>query len=134
METIHIQTRAHTEFVDITSEVQKVVSSSNVREGIVQIFVPHTTAGVTINEGADPAVKRDILAVLDLIIPENFDYHHLEGNSPSHIKASLMGSSVQVIVESGKLVLGTWQKIFFCEFDGPRRRKVWVKLMGRNRK
>ncbi len=132
MQTIHVQTHAHDELVDITPEVQELVSSAGIEKGVVQVFVPHTTAGVTINEGADPAVKRDIIAVLRELVPTNFDYHHAEGNSPSHVKASLMGSSVQVFVEGGRLKLGTWQKIFLCEFDGPRRRKVWMDLVERS--
>ncbi len=128
METIQIQTRTHTEFVDITGDIQNIVGKSNMTDGVVTVYIPHTTAGITINEGADPAVKRDILAVLNQIIPDKFDYRHMEGNSPAHIKTSVMGSSVQVLVKSGRLVLGTWQKIFFCEFDGPRNRKAWVYL------
>jgi len=100
-----------------------------VGEGICHLFIPHTTAAVTINENADPSVTRDILMMLNKLIPSEDDYRHLEGNSPAHIKSSLLGCSETVFVESGKLVLGTWQGIFFCEFDGPRSRKVYVKVV-----
>ena len=112
--------------VDITPQIQKEVSQTHVTDGICVAYVPHTTSGITINEGADPAVCQDILHKLNEWIPADAGYRHLEGNADSHIKASLMGSSVTVIVEKGRLVLGTWQKIFFCEFDGPRTRKVHV--------
>jgi secondary thiamine-phosphate synthase enzyme len=115
--------------VNITQLVQKEVNKGGVTEGICLVYVPHTTAGVTINEGADPAVCTDIITKLNEIVPPNAGYRHMEGNSDSHIKASLIGSSVTVIIENGNLVLGTWQKIFFCEFDGPRSRKVSVKLI-----
>ena len=114
--------------VDITSSVQKELTKAGTNDGICVVYVPHTTAGVTINEGADPDVCSDILAKLNELVPAHRGYRHTEGNADSHIKASLMGSSVSVIVENGRLVLGTWQKIFFCEFDGPRSRKVFVKL------
>jgi len=123
-----IPTRNQTEFVDITSEIQAVVSQSGVKEGICHIFVPHTTAGITINEGADPDVKRDILSQLNKVIPFQGNYQHREGNSPAHIKASLVGSSQTVFIEEGRLVLGTWQSIYFCEFDGPRQRQIIVKI------
>jgi len=123
-----IPTRNQTEFVDITSEIQAVVSQSGVKEGICHIFVPHTTAGITINEGADPSVKRDILSQLNKIIPFQSNYQHREGNSPAHIKASLVGSSQTAFIEQGRLVLGTWQSIYFCEFDGPRQRQIIVKI------
>jgi len=132
MKIISVETSAQTQMIDITSKIQNLVDESGIRDGIVIAYVPHTTSGITINEGADPAVCRDILSVLNTIIPWKFDYHHMEGNSPAHIKTSLMGSSVHVIIESGKLRLGTWQKIFFCEFDGPRNRKVWVKIIEAN--
>ena len=124
-----VSTHNRIELVDITSLVQKEVADSGIRDGVCYIFNPHTTAGLTINEGADPAVKDDIVAVLKRIIPHDYPYRHLEGNSPAHIMASLMGSSVTVIVENSRLVLGTWQKIFFCEFDGPRSRKVICKII-----
>lgn len=113
--------------VDMTSSVQKEVSNLGISDGICIVYVPHTTAGVTINEGSDPAVCHDILRKLNEWVPADAGYQHLEGNSDSHIKASLMGSSVSVLVENGRLVLGTWQKIFFCEFDGPRSRKAYVR-------
>ena len=124
--TIHVKTRSRIEMVDITSSVQKEVSKSKTPDGLCLVYVPHTTAGITINEGADPAVCRDIIDKLNELAPANAGYRHMEGNADSHIKASLMGSSVHVIVEDGRLVLGTWQKIFFCEFDGPRSRRAYV--------
>ena len=127
--TFSVSTGSRMEFVDITSQMQKEVVQSGIRDAICYIYNPHTTAGLTINEGADPAVQDDIVAVLKKVIPMNHPYKHMEGNSPAHIMASLMGSSVTVFVENGRLVLGTWQKIFFCEFDGPRSRKVKVKLV-----
>ncbi len=126
---IDIATGAQTEFVDITDKVKLSARQLEVKSGLLIIYCPHTTGAVTINEGADPAVKRDIIAVMNQIVPWHFDYRHLEGNSPAHVKASLMGESVQVIVEDDRLMLGTWQKIFFCEFDGPRKRRVWVKAI-----
>lgn len=116
--------------VDITTEVQSAVTEAGLTDGICVVFVPHTTAGVTINENADPAVVRDILATLSGLIPESGDYTHAEGNSDAHLKAAAMGFSLQVIVESGRLQLGTWQGIYFCEFDGPRNRQVWIKTIG----
>ena len=110
-------------------EVQNIVSKEKIDHGICVVYVPHTTAGITINEGADPAVCRDITDKLNDLVPANAGYRHMEGNADSHIKASLMGSSVSVIFENGRLALGTWQKIFFCEFDGPRSRKVFVKTL-----
>jgi len=124
-----VSTGTRMEFVDITSQVQKEVTDSGVSEGVCYVYNPHTTAGLTINEGADPAVQDDIVGVLKKIIPLGYPYRHMEGNSPAHIMASLMGSSVTVFVEKGRLVLGTWQKIFFCEFDGPRSRKVICKVV-----
>lgn len=123
-----VRTSARNELIDITSEVASAVRESGVRDGVATIFVPHTTAGVTINENADPSVVRDILVNLARIVPEHGDYRHGEGNSDAHIKASMMGFSSQVIVEDGRLALGTWQGIYFCEFDGPRSRKVWVQV------
>jgi secondary thiamine-phosphate synthase enzyme len=114
--------------VDLTSLVQKEISKVGVAEGVCLVYVPHTTAGITINEGADPAVCRDMVEKLNELVPPGAGYRHTEGNADSHIKASLMGSSVSVVVEKGRLLLGTWQKIFFCEFDGPRSRKVYVKF------
>ncbi len=124
---IPVTTRSKTEMVDITTYVQKELSRDGLKDGFCVVYVPHTTAGITINEGADPAVCHDILAKLNEMIPPDAGYRHLEGNSDSHIKTSIIGSSVTVMVENGRLVLGTWQKIFFCEFDGPRSRKVYFK-------
>lgn len=114
--------------VDMTSLVQKEVSKSGISDGVCMVYVPHTTAAVTINEGADPSVCQDILTKLNEMVPPDDGYRHMEGNSDSHIKASLVGNSVSVMVENGRLVLGTWQKIFFCEFDGPRSRKTYMKV------
>ncbi len=129
MKELKVKTNRKEEFVNITAQVQEVVSQSSIRNGLCTVYVPHTTAGVTINEGADPDVVRDILMALDKVVLESWPYRHMEGNSPSHIKASMMGSSVTVIVQNGRLQLGTWQSIFFCEFDGPRHRHVWVQTM-----
>ena len=116
--------------VDITGEVQSALRAAGLQDGVCVVFVPHTTAGVTINENADPDVVRDILATLARVVPEHGQYTHSEGNSDAHVKASLMGFSVEVVVEDGRLQLGTWQGIYFCEFDGPRTRQVWVKPIG----
>ena len=116
-------------FIDITGQVRKIVASGNVQNGLCQIFVPHTTAGVTINENADPDVVTDMLAALGKIVPD-LHYRHSEGNSPAHVKSSLVGCSITVPISEGRLCLGTWQGIYFCEFDGPRTRKVWVQLVG----
>lgn len=121
-----ISTRVKEEFIDMTSRVRKILEDSGIRTGICTVFVPHTTAGVTINENADPSVQSDILNTLRTMVPETLPYSHMEGNSPAHVKASLMGSSAQIIINEGNLVLGTWQGIYFCEFDGPRRRKVYI--------
>lgn len=127
--TIHVKTSSRTEFVNITSDVNKIVGESGVKSGVCYIYVPHTTAAVTINEGADPSVVKDILATLNTLIPRDPGYLHMEGNSDAHIKTSLMGPSQSVIIEDGKLMLGTWQAIFFYEFDGARSRKVMVKII-----
>lgn len=124
-----IKTSKRSEFVDITQEVNRAVAESGVKEGIAVIFTPHTTAAITINEDADPSVVRDILHQLEKITPPDAGYTHTEGNSDSHIKSSLLGCSETVIVEDGHLRLGTWQGIYFCEFDGPRNRQVWVKVV-----
>lgn len=129
LKEITIQTIAQTQILDITSKVQDVVGESGVVEGLCCVFIPHTTAGVTINENADPSVKQDIVNELNKIIPFNDNYSHLEGNSAAHIKASIIGSSVNVLVKNNNLFLGTWQGICFCEFDGPRRRKFYVKII-----
>lgn len=128
MPEIRVSTSSHTELVDITTDVQRAVSESGVQDGICYIYVPHTTAGVTINENADPSVREDILMELNRVIPLQDNYKHLEGNSAAHIKASIVGSSETILVERGRLVLGTWQGIFFCEFDGPRSRRVLTKV------
>ncbi len=121
--TLVVSTSAAMQFSDITAQLQKAVTASTVVDGVCHVYNPHTTAGLTINEGADPDVQADILAALQKIVPQ-IRYRHGEGNSPAHVMASLTGSSVTVFIENGRLQLGTWQKIFFCEFDGPRSRKV----------
>ena len=126
---ISVKSRSRNEFINITQEVQNVVNKSGIKDGVCHIFVPHTTAGITINEAADPDVVEDIQRQLDKIAPADGNYRHAEGNSDAHIKASITGSSQAVFIENGRLKLGTWQGIFFCEFDGPRNRKVWVKIM-----
>jgi secondary thiamine-phosphate synthase enzyme len=128
MRKIGVVTSKHSEFLDITSKIAGEVTELSFREGIVLVYSPHTTAGITINEGADPDVQDDILAILDKLIPWNGNYRHAEGNSAAHVKTSLMGPSVNIAVENGRLCLGTWQRIFFCEFDGPRKRNVWLKF------
>ena len=127
---INVKTRSRTEFVNITSDVQKIVSESGIKSGVCYMYVPHTTAAVTINEGADPSVVKDILSTLNKQFPQDSGYLHMEGNSDAHIKTSLVGSSEAVIIDGGNLVLGTWQAIFFCEFDGARNRRIYVKVMG----
>ena len=119
-----VKTRSRTELVDITGDVQAAIGEAGVRDGFCMVFVPHTTAAVTINENADPTVKDDMLKVINKVIPWDDGYRHLEGNSAAHIKSTLVGASELLAVVGGKLQLGTWQGIFFCEFDGPRRRKV----------
>ena len=126
MEQISVSTSRRTELVDITSRVEEVVRRAGMENGVCTVFVPHTTAGVTINENADPDVAYDILNMVDSLIPFEAGYRHTEGNSAAHIKSSLIGASLQVPVEGGRLRLGTWQGIYFAEFDGPRSRKVWV--------
>jgi secondary thiamine-phosphate synthase enzyme len=127
--TITVKTGSKTEFVEITGAVEDAIRSQGVDEGVCILFVPHTTAGITINESADPSVKSDILMVLNKIVPWKEAYRHLEGNSPAHIKASLIGASEIIAVEGGRLKLGTWQGVFFCEFDGPRSRKVHIRFL-----
>lgn len=129
MKILEVQSHSKEEFIDITSQVKKFVSSSSIKSGLCFIYVPHTTAGVMINENADPSVKKDIVMTLRTIVPDSLPYSHLEGNSPAHVKASLVGSSVSMILEDGELSLGTWQGIFFCEFDGPRKRRVFLKVI-----
>ena len=127
--TLTVKSKLRTQLIDITSEIQKAVRSSGISEGLCMLYVPHTTAAITINESADPSVASDIMMVLNEVIPWKADYRHLEGNSPAHIKSTLVGSSEIIAIESGNLVLGTWQGIFFCEFDGPRTRKLHMRLM-----
>ncbi len=126
--TISVKTESPQQFIDITQQVRHVVRESGVKSGVCRVFIPHTTAAVTINENADPDVRRDLLARLDQIAPPDGTYLHTEGNSHAHIKSSLVGSSVVVFVEAGQLVLGTWQSVFLCEFDGPRTRNVMVRV------
>ena len=127
MKSVTLKTRSRTDFIKIDREVSEAIREMGLLEGLVTVFVPHTTAGVTINENADPDVLADMDTVLDRMVPWNGGYRHAEGNTAAHVKAGMMGSSVQVIVSGGELQLGTWQSIFFCEFDGPRTRKVWIK-------
>ncbi|MGD9014415.1 MAG: secondary thiamine-phosphate synthase enzyme YjbQ [Candidatus Omnitrophota bacterium] len=129
METIGVRTTRRIELVDLTSRIQQAVAKSKIKQGICFVFVPHTTAGITINENADPSVKRDITNTLNKLIPEGMGYTHSEGNADSHIKSSLLGTSLHIFVEAGKLCLGAWQGIFFAESDGPRNRQVWVKVL-----
>jgi secondary thiamine-phosphate synthase enzyme len=126
---LSVKTRKKTELVDITSDINQLIQNSGTDQGLCMIYVPHTTAAVTINESADPSVKSDILMILNQIIPWEANYRHLEGNSPAHIKSTLVGSSELIAIEKGRLILGTWQGIFFCEFDGPRTRKVNVHIV-----
>jgi secondary thiamine-phosphate synthase enzyme len=126
---LSVKTRERTELIDITSDINKLIQKSGIVQGLCMIFVPHTTAAVTINESADPSVKSDILKVLNQIIPWEANYRHLEGNSPAHIKSTLVGSSELIAIDNQRLILGTWQGIFFCEFDGPRNRKLHVRIM-----
>ena len=121
-----IRTHNRTELIDITAQVAKLVQQSKVPSGFLVLFVPHTTAAVTINENADPSVQHDILSELNRLIPFTGPYQHTEGNSPAHVKSSLVGSSQMVFIKDGRMALGTWQGLYFCEFDGPRTRKVWV--------
>lgn len=129
MKTLTINTSSRCELVDITSRVAGIILQEKISGGVCLLFSPHTTAGLTINENADPCVKNDIINHLEKLVPAGKNFSHLEGNSDSHIKASLMGFSLNVIIEQGKLVLGTWQGIYFCEFDGPRSRKVYLKII-----
>jgi len=126
---LSVKTTGRTEMIDITEEVQNAVRSSGVEDGLCMVYVPHTTAAVTINESADPSVSKDLLMVLNQIVPWDAPYQHAEGNSPAHVKTTLVGSSELISVQQGRLVLGTWQGIFFCEFDGPRSRKAHVRFL-----
>lgn len=129
MKNFSVQTRSRTDFLKIDGQVAEMVRESGLEEGVITVFIPHTTAGITINENADPDVMADMEQVLDRIVPWDGGYRHFEGNTAAHAKASMMGSSAQVIVSGGQLQLGTWQSLYFCEFDGPRTRQVWVQGM-----
>ena len=129
MKEISLETHFRAEMIDITAAVQKTVRDEKIKKGICLVYTPHTTAAITINENADPDVPRDILAALEKAVPFSANYRHAEGNSAAHVKSSLVGTSELVIIENGRLVLGTWQSIFFCEFDGPRSRKVFISII-----
>jgi len=129
LQILTVRTGSHTEFLDLSDQIQAAVQESGVQDGLCHLFVPHTTAAVTINENADPSVRADILMVLNKLISEREPYRHQEGNSPAHIKASLIGPQLTLVVSGGRLVLGTWQGIFFCEFDGPRTRRLHLKIV-----
>lgn len=131
METMEIRTHSREEMVDITREVQRQITVNGWSDGALLLYCPHTTGAVTINEGADPDVVRDITVNLNRLVPRRGDYHHAEGNSDAHIKSSMFGCDQLVIVEGDTIQLGTWQKIYFCEFDGPRTRKLWLKWLGK---
>ncbi len=125
---INVKSKTRNEFIDITEIVQEAIKEAGIKDGLCCLYVPHTTAGITINEGADPSVQRDIINNLSRLVPYDMNYAHREGNADAHIKSTIVGSSVNVIIEDGKLMLGTWQAIFFCEFDGPRHRRILVKF------
>ena len=127
---LNVNTSKHTQMLNITDLIQRCVEDSGVRSGVCTVFIPHTTAAVTINENADPDVVRDFTMEINKLVPWEDGYRHMEGNSAAHLKASMIGFSEQIIIEDGRLVLGTWQGVYFCEYDGPRRRSVYVKLMG----
>ena len=131
MDEISVKTSSHTQFIDITSKVSEVLQKTGIKDGLCTVFTPHTTAGITINENADPDVPLDIIKEMEKVVPLNDGYAHIEGNSAAHIKSSLFGCSETVIIRNGSLMLGTWQSVFFCEFDGPRNRKVWVEIIGK---
>ena len=126
---LNVKTKSRTELIDITSQIAEQVRQSGVSDGLCMLYVPHTTGAVTINESADPSVRGDIQMVLNQIVPWEANYKHLEGNSPAHVKATLVGATELLAIENGALVLGTWQGIFFCEFDGPRTRKIHVRIL-----
>ena len=129
MEVLKVRTERRTELVDVTDQVRRAVESAGVADGVCFVYVPHTTAGVMINEHFDPDVATDLEGVLDRLVPKAGPYRHSEGNSHAHAKAAMVGTSQMIFVEDGKLALGRWQGIFFCEFDGPRERKMWVKIL-----
>lgn len=126
---ISLSTAAHMEFIDITSQLRRVVEENDIENGLLTVYSPHTTAGITINEGADPDVQRDLLGVFQQLVPQKFPYRHREGNSPSHMMTTLTGSSATMIIAKGSIQLGTWQRLFFCEYDGPRNRTFWWKIL-----
>jgi len=128
LQTINVNTSGRCEFVDITSQIGHIVAKSRVSSGICRVFIPHTTAGLVINENADSSVKEDIIRALGKLVPQKGDYGHSEGNSDAHIKSSLLGNEKTLFIEGGRLKLGTWQGVFFCEFDGPRNRSVWIMI------
>ena len=130
MEILRVKTARRTQLVDVTEEVEQAVAKAGVESGVCYVYVPHTTAGVTINEHFDPDVATDLEGVFERLVPRSGPYRHSEGNSDSHAKAAMTGTSAMIFVESGKLVLGRWQGVFFWEFDGPRERKMWVKVVG----
>jgi len=129
VEKINVRSSKRCELIDITDQVQRVVTKNKIQDGVCVVFVPHTTAGITINENADPSVVQDVLYELDRMVPHRDDYAHLEGNSAAHIKASIMGSSVSVFISDSRLEFGTWQGIYFAEFDGPRTRQLWIRIL-----
>jgi len=129
VDVLTVETSSRSQFVDVTGSIAAALRSSGLRRGAVVAFVPHTTAGITINENADPSVRRDLETVLTRLVPADAGYTHLEGNSDAHVKASLMGSSVTIPVADGALQLGTWQGVYFAEFDGPRRRRLWLTFL-----
>lgn len=129
MEKLTVHSNDRTAIIDITYQIQAIVQESGIKNGVCYVFIPHTTAGVTINENADPDVKSDMLMEINKVIPFNDSYRHMEGNSAAHIKATLFGNSEMVFIKDGQLQLGTWQGVYFCEFDGPRTRQVWVNLL-----
>ncbi|NIA13762.1 MAG: YjbQ family protein [Nitrospiraceae bacterium] len=129
MQTFSLDTQQHTAFINIDRQVQRIVAESGVDQGVCHVFIPHTTAGITINENADPDVVSDLIRTLDALVPWRADYDHAEGNTAAHLKASMLGFSQTVLIQGGRLVLGTWQSLYFCEFDGPRTRKVLVEVI-----
>lgn len=128
MHSFELRTTQHTQFLNIDNHVQQIIASENIADGVVHVYVPHTTAGVTINENADPDVTADMAVILDRAVPWTGGYAHAEGNSAAHVKASMMGSCATVFIQNGQLQFGTWQSLYFCEFDGPRSRNVWVQI------